>query len=110
MSKIMELILAIGGVSVALKLAEFLIGIVAEKWIKPWVFKTEKRAKTAQEIAYIADDLTDFLRARYPEQKWDDYLDDLTEKLIEKCGLEGSPDIAKTAAVAAIARKKDTKK
>lgn len=109
MSKVMELILAIGGISVALKLAEFFIGIVAEKWIKPWVFKTEKRAKTAQEIAYIADDLTDFLRARYPDQKWDDYLDDLTERLIEECGLHGSQDVAKTAATAAIARKKDRK-
>ena len=63
----------------------------------------------AQFIAYIADDVTDELAAKYPEKEWLRYLDEAIDKVIEICGLQDSSEVAKRAVNAAIARKESGK-
>lgn len=62
-----------------------------------------KRRQYARYIAAIADEVTDDLKARYPENEWLSHLDDAVDRIIEVC--EISPEIARRAAHAATYRK-----
>ena len=79
-----------------------LLGALARKYVLPYL-QTGRRAHYARYIAILADDLTDDLRARYPEKEWLRHLDEAIDKLIEICGI--SFDVAARAVNAAAARK-----
>jgi hypothetical protein len=84
--------------SVALLLA----GWAANKYVIPFL-KVGKRQHYAQFIATIANEVTDDLKNRYPDEKWLEYLDEAVGRLIAICGV--SPEIARRAISAAVARK-----
>lgn len=107
---IIGIIVGMGGIKLILWLWE----IVIAKWIKPFFMKQMsdtngeiivERWERAVDIAQIADDITDYIVTMFPDQKWDDYLNEAIDKLIKQLGL--SEDTAKRVAVAALARKKD---
>ena len=81
----------------------FLLGWLAKKFLKP-LLEVEQNRAMAVWIAKIADDVTDELVARYPDAKWDDWLDKAVDKIIDVCDIKD--EIAKRAATAAIGRKK----
>lgn len=53
--------------------------------------------KTAQDIAVIANNISDALVIAFPNATWDDYIDKFVEKLIDELGLK--PETAKRIAV-----------
>jgi len=75
---------------------------LAKKYLVPWL-KIDSRRRYAAYIAAIADDVTDELRQRYPGKTWAVYLDEAVDKIIDICNI--NPDIARRAALAALARK-----
>ena len=79
-----------------------LIGYLANRYVIPFL-KVGKRQKYALYIAAIADELTDELRATYPEREWLGHLDEAVDSLISICGV--TPDIARRAVKASAARK-----
>ncbi len=84
--------------SVALLAATYL----ANRYIIPFL-KVGKRQKLAEFVAAIADDVTDELRQKYPNNEWLKHLDEAIENLIAICGV--TPDIAERAVNASAARK-----
>jgi len=84
--------------SIGLTLAAYL----ANRYVIPFL-KVGKRQKYAEFIAIIADELTDELRAKYPERQWLQHLDEVVDRLAEICGV--SKEIALRAVRAAAARK-----
>jgi len=70
--------------------------------LRPYL-KVEQRRRMAEWIARLADDITDELRARYPESAWLERLDDAVDRLIDAAGIEQS--VAQRAIRAAAARK-----
>lgn len=76
-------------------------GWFTRKYVVPYL-KVGKRQKYARWIATLADDLTDELRARYPDRKWINHLDEVVDRLIEMCGINS--EIAWRAVRAAAAR------
>lgn len=79
-----------------------LVTYLTKNFLVPYL-KTGNRARYAQYISAIADDLTDDLKARYPKNEWLEHLDEAVDRIIEVC--EISPEIARRAARAAAARK-----
>ncbi len=77
-------------------------GYVVRKYLIPFL-SVGKRRKYAEYIGGIADELTDELRARYPEKEWLTHLDEATDQLIRICGV--SAEISRRAVLAASARK-----
>ena len=80
-------------------------------WIVPWLKKGsdaaegtaeratyEKRWARAQEIAFLADRLTDLAVVNFPSTSIDDYVDKLVDDLIKAAGLTDWSDSGKTAA------------
>ncbi|MDD4052781.1 MAG: hypothetical protein PHR28_12905 [candidate division Zixibacteria bacterium] len=80
------------------------VAYLAKRYLVP-LLQVEKRRKYAGWIAAIADELTDDLKARYPEKAWLEELDRAIERLIEICGIER--DIAERAIRASAVRKSD---
>jgi len=80
-----------------------LVGYFARKYLVP-LLRVAKHQKYAKWIAGIADEVTDDLRARYPDNEWLVHLDEAIDKIIEVCDI--SPQIARRAAQAAVTRKK----
>jgi len=80
-----------------------LVTHLCKKYLIPFLVVATRR-QYAVYIAAIADDVTDDLRARYPDNEWLAHLDDAVDRIIEVC--EISPVIARRAAQAAVARKK----
>ncbi len=78
-----------------------LAGNAIRKYVLPFL-RVGKRHKYAQYIGMIADEVTDDLRALYPEKEWLKHLDDAVDRLIEICGV--STDIARRAVNAAVGR------
>jgi hypothetical protein len=74
----------------------------ARRELKPYL-KTEERRRKAMWIAQLADEITDELKARYPESKWLERLDEAVDKLIEAAGI--APEVASRAVHAAAGRK-----
>ncbi len=79
-----------------------LAGYLANRYVIPFL-RVGKRQKYAQYISAIADELTDELCARYPEQEWLEHLDEAVDNLIAICGV--SLEIARRAIKAAASRK-----
>ena len=84
--------------SVALLIATY----VVKKYVIPFL-QVGKREKYARFIATIADEVTDDLRGRYPNEEWVKHLDEGIDRLIEICGV--SQEIARRSVGAAAARK-----
>ena len=79
-----------------------LAGYLAKQYLVPFL-KIGQRHKFAQYIAIIADEVTDELRARYPDKKWLAHLDEAVDRLAAICGI--SLEIAGRAVKASAARK-----
>lgn len=79
-----------------------LVTWLARSFVLPYL-KRGDRARTAEYISRIADDVTDDLKARYPNNEWISYLDEAVDRISEVC--EISPEVARRAARAAISRK-----
>jgi hypothetical protein len=83
-----------------------IVGIVAAFLAKAYLvpfLKIEKNRRYAEWIARIADDLTDDLKHRYPEEEWAQRLDELVDKIMEVCSI--SEETARRALAAATAWK-----
>jgi len=98
-SSAIESLLMTGGMAIVL----IVLGIVAKKYLYPWVSANTERYARAKEIAKIADDITDALVSLYPEQSWTDWLDKAIDKIIKAAKLD-SEDVAAVAMLAAIER------
>ena len=83
-------------------LALALVSFLAKRYVVPFL-TVARRRKYAEYIAAIADEVTDDLRARYPDRAWLAYLDEAVDTLIGVCGV--SKDVARRAVMAATARK-----
>ena len=69
-----------------------IIGWVAGRYFKPWIYAKPKRLEAAQEFALIADRITDEMILLFPEAKWDNWIDQAVDKLISSCGLTDADD------------------
>lgn len=79
-----------------------LAGFLAKQYVIPFL-SVGHRQKYAEYIAAIADEVTDELRARYPDKEWLTHLDEAVETLAEICGV--SREVALRAVRASAARK-----
>jgi len=79
------------------------VGRLTKKYLLPYLV-IGRRREYARWIALIADEVTDDLRARYPENEWLKHLDEAVDKVIELCQI--SAQVARRATNAALARKK----
>lgn len=102
MDKILELILT----NAAIPAIIFVLGWLAGRYIKPWVHDKEHpdRLARAQEIAFIASRLTEELKTQFPNASWDDWVDNLSDKLIDSLGL--TPEVARREALYQLAESK----
>ena len=71
-----------------------LLGHLANRYVIPFL-KVGKRKQYAQFIAVIADEVTDDLKNRYPENEWLKHIDEAVDAIISICGV--SSDIARRA-------------
>lgn len=95
--------------SYLLELIVLVIGAVFLKWVKP-LLTTAKKKKMAELIAQIADDITDELVAKYPDEKFWHFLNEGVDKVIEICNLKDNAkgrNVAARATVAALERKRN---
>ena len=83
-------------------IAGITITYLTKQYLVP-LLRVEKRRRYASWIAAIADELTDDLKAKYPQKKWVSELDSAVDKIIEVCGIDR--EIATRAISAAAARK-----
>ncbi len=80
-----------------------LVTRLTKKYLIPFLV-IGKRREYARWIAAIADEVTDDLRARYPDNEWLQHLDEAVDKVIEVCDI--SREIGRRVTQAALARKK----
>ena len=78
-----------------------LVGFVAQRFVIPFL-KVGKRERYAKYIATIAGEVIDDLRARHPDKKWLEHLDEAVATVAQICGI--SPEVARRAVSAASAR------
>ncbi|HEX9911659.1 MAG TPA: hypothetical protein VGB01_00255 [candidate division Zixibacteria bacterium] len=79
---------------------------MTKSYILP-ILKTDLRRKMAQYILLIADEVTDYFAAKYPDKKAIHWIDDAIDKIIEITGT--AKEVATRAALAATSRKSDLK-
>lgn len=79
-----------------------IIAYLAKRYLVP-ILKIEKHRRYARWIAAIADELTDDLKARYPDNEWVRKLDEAIDRIIEICNIDY--DVASRAIKAAASRK-----
>jgi len=72
------------------------------KYLTPFLVARKKR-EIALWIVVIADEITDALVARYPNNEWTQKLDEAVDALIRICGVD--EEVGKRAIEAALARK-----
>lgn len=104
MENIIIRLLEIGGIPFLM----LVIGFLAGRYIKPWIHKNQERLARAQEIAFIADRITDEMLAQFPGKPWTKWLDKAVDKLIRACDLkdaEDSRELARRELAYQIARK-----
>jgi hypothetical protein len=89
----------LGVLSAAVLLA---LGYAATRYFIPWL-RVGSRRKYAEYIAFMADEVTDDLRRRYPASAWAEHLDEAVDRLIEICRIKS--EVAQRAVNAAAARK-----
>ncbi|HHS50401.1 MAG TPA: hypothetical protein ENN07_04720 [candidate division Zixibacteria bacterium] len=69
------------------------IGFLAAKYLKPWVSGNDERFARAQEIALIADRITDEMRLLAPDAHWSEWIDEAVDRLIRACGLKDADEM-----------------
>jgi hypothetical protein len=79
-----------------------MLGWAAKKYLVPFL-NTELRKRMAEYILLIADEVTDQLVAKYPQNELFKWLDQAVDKIMEITGT--SKEVATRAAHAALARK-----
>ena len=89
----------LGGVTSALTAV---IGWVGLKYLAP-LLQVGKRRQYAQWIALIADEVTDALVARYPNNRWVERINEAVDDLCNATGI--NTDISRRAVDAALSRK-----
>lgn len=100
MNAIVEKLIELGGIPLLM----LFIGYLAGRYIKPWIHSSQERLARAQEIALIADRITDEIILLFPQHKWDDWLDKAVDKLISACDLKDA-DVAKREIATQIRKK-----
>ncbi|MBD3218866.1 MAG: hypothetical protein GF310_11360 [candidate division Zixibacteria bacterium] len=75
---------------------------VGKNYLLPFL-KIESRRRYASWIAHIADEITDDLVSRHPENRWLKFIDDSVDKLMDICGIE--KEVASRAVNSALRRK-----
>ncbi|MCD6417478.1 hypothetical protein J7M00_01685 [bacterium] len=100
MNALIEKLIEVGGIPILM----LILGYLSGRYLKPWIHRSQERLARAQEIAFIADKITDEMLLLFPAQKWDDWLDKAVDKLIKACGLKDA-DIARREIAAQIKRK-----
>jgi hypothetical protein len=78
------------------------VAYVTTHYLLP-ILKTDLRRKMAQYILLIADEVTDYFAAKYPDKKVIHWIDEAIDKIIEITGT--SKEVATRAVSAAISRK-----
>jgi hypothetical protein len=81
------------------------IVFIGKNYVLPFL-KVEKRRRYAKWIAHLADEISDDLLARYPEDSWIKFVDESVDKLMEVCGID--KDVAGRAINSALHRKIST--
>ncbi len=100
MNSLIEKLIELGGIPIIM----LILGYLAGKYLKPFVHSSQQRLAKAQEIALIADKITDEMLLLFPQQKWDNWLDSAVDKLIKACDLKDA-DVARREITAQIAKK-----
>ena len=90
---------ALSGIGTILLLV---LGWVVKEYLLPFLNTTRKK-KLAEYILLIADEVTDYFVAKYPNAKWIEWIDQAVDKIIEITG--ASKEVATRAAQAAVYRK-----
>jgi hypothetical protein len=70
-----------------LSLLSIVIVYLSNKYLVPFL-KVEKNKRYAEWIAHLADEITDDLIVRYPDNRWLKYLDESIDKLMLICGID----------------------
>ena len=100
MNSLIERLIEVGGIPLFM----LLLGYFAGRYLRPWIHSSAERLARAQEIALIADRITDEMLVLFPDQKWDDWLDQAVDKLIQACDLKDA-DLARREIISQVARK-----
>ena len=87
MDFIWEKLIVFGGIPIIL----LIIGYLSGRFLKPWIHKCPARLARAQEIALIADRITDEMVLLFPNAKWDNWVNDAIDKLIDATDLKKNP-------------------
>jgi len=64
-----------------------ILGYIAKKWLVPWL-GSGIRLNIARHLLIVADDITDYYRALYPDKEWIEWFDEAVDKLIEVVGVK----------------------
>lgn len=94
-----SLLKAAGGIWIVLGI---LITFTAKKYLVPFLL-VERNRRYAEWIARIADEVTDDLVRRYPDEQWLKFLDQAVDRVMEICGI--SEETARRAVNSAVSRK-----
>lgn len=88
LNTILEKLIVLGGIPLVM----LIIGYLAGRHLKPWIHENADRLARAQEIALVADRVTDEMTIMFPGQKWDNWIDEAVDRIIEACGLTDADD------------------
>ena len=97
----------VGWIGLLGSMALMVVGHVGRKYLLPFL-SIGKRQRYAGFVAMIADEITDDLRAKYPDREWTEWLDEAVDLVVDIC--EVGPDVARRAISAAVARKQAASK
>ncbi len=86
-----------------LAILSMVVAFVGRNYLLP-LLMVEKRRRYAKWIAHLADEITDDLLARYPDNRWMKFVDESVDKLMEICDI--SKDVAGRAVNSALRRKR----
>ena len=75
-------------VKAAVPILMMVLGYIAGRYLKPWIYENESRLARAHEIALIADRITDEIRLLAPNARWSEWIDEGIDRLIHACKLE----------------------
>lgn len=90
------------GVAALSAVVLLIVGWAVKRYLVPFL-DTELKRRMAQYVLLIADEVTDQLAAKYPQNELLDWLDQAVDQIIEITGI--SREVAVRAAQAALARK-----
>jgi hypothetical protein len=101
----------LGGIGVLFTVGVWFAYWAFKKWVLPLI-KTQEQKDIAMNIVTVADDITDNLVEMFPDDKWDNHLDGLVDKLRKAIANKDVPkskisiSVAERAIRASLQRKK----